>query len=92
MEDFWAVLADINEQLYIPCGLTPHAMCEEVQNVTYGAGRFYIGETTVRFRVAKVTPTKLGQFVVILEKDTLNKKSTIFRGNSDGSVSFEYVY
>ena len=73
MDDFWIALAHINEQLYVPCGLTPHAIRKEVQNATYGAGRFYIGETSVRFRVAKVTPAKLGQFVVIWEKDTLNK-------------------
>lgn len=53
MEGFWAVLAYINEQLYIPCRLTPHAMCEEVQNVTYGAGRFYVEETSVRLLRAK---------------------------------------
>ena len=73
MNDFWTAFTYINEQLYMPCQLTPHAIYEEVQNATYGAGRFCFGETSIRFRVAKVTPTKLGQFVVIWEKDSLNK-------------------
>ncbi|WP_047392494.1 MepB family protein [Exiguobacterium sp. s168] len=73
MNDFWTAFTYINEQLYMPCQLTPHAIYEEVQNATYGAGRFCFGETSIRFRVAKVTPTKLGQFVVIWEKDEQNQ-------------------
>lgn len=76
MNDFWTAFAYINEQLYMPCRLTPHAICEEVQNAAYGAGRFCFGETSIRFRVAKATPTKLGQFVVIWEKDQQGKNQS----------------
>ncbi|EZP58360.1 MepB family protein [Exiguobacterium sp. RIT341] len=73
MNDFWTAFAYINEQLYMPCRLTPHDIREETQNGAYGAGRFCSGETSIRFRVAKATPTKLGQFVVIWDKDEQNK-------------------
>lgn len=73
MNDFWTAFTYINEQLYTPCRLTSHALREEAQNAAYGAGRFYFGETSIRFRVAKETPTKLGQFVVIWEKDQQGK-------------------
>lgn len=76
MNDFWTAFTYINEQLYMPCRLTPHAICEEVQNTAYGAGRFCFGETSIRFRVAKATPTKLGQFVVIWEKDQQGKNQS----------------
>lgn len=76
MNDFWTAFAYINEQLYMPCRLTPHAICEEVQNAAYGAGRFCFGETSIRFRVAKATPTKLGQFVVIWEKNQQGKNQS----------------
>lgn len=53
--------------------MTPHAIHEESQNAAYGANRFCFGETSIRFRVAKLTPTKISKFVVILEKDKQNK-------------------
>lgn len=73
MNDFWTAFTYIDEQLYMPYRLTPHGICEEVQNATYGAGRFCFGETSIRFRVAKATPTKLGQFLVIWKKDQQGK-------------------
>lgn len=39
--DFWTAFTYINEQLYIPCQLTPHGIREEGQNAAYGAGSFF---------------------------------------------------
>lgn len=45
---------------------------EEQQNAQYGAGIFRLSSSTVRFRVANITPAKVGQFVAFWEKDENN--------------------
>lgn len=59
--------------IYKPNHLTVKAVQEEKQNAKYGAGTFQLSSKTVRFRVANVTPTKVGQFVAFWEKDEDNK-------------------
>lgn len=59
MNDFWTAIIYIDEQLYMPCRLTPHAIRKEGQNAAYGAGRFCFEETSFRFLVAKVKSTKI---------------------------------
>ena len=73
MNDFHTSLTLINRVLYAPNQLTLKSIQEEKQNAKYGAGIFQINTTTVRFRVAKITPTKVGQFVAFWEKDENNK-------------------
>jgi hypothetical protein len=58
---------------YEPNHLTIKAVREEAQNSDYGAGIFQLNSKSVRFRVAKITPTKTGQFVAFWEKDGDNK-------------------
>lgn len=40
----------------------------EVQNAEYGAYVFNLNALSIRFRVAKITPTKVGQFVTLWER------------------------
>lgn len=73
MNKFHTTLAYINETLYAPAGLIADSIREEPQNAEYGAGTFQLGALSVRFRVAKITPTKTGQFVAMWEKNTDSK-------------------
>ncbi|MCL9659485.1 MepB family protein [Paenibacillus hunanensis] len=73
MYSFNQVLNDISERCYEPNQLAIQHVQEEVQNAEYGAGVFVLDSISVRFRVAKITPNKIGQFVVFWEKDMNNK-------------------
>ena len=64
MNKFHIALNYVNKILYEPNQLTVQSIKEEKQNSKYGAGTFQLSFKTVRFRVAKKTPTKVGQFVV----------------------------
>lgn len=72
MNKFIKTLTYVNELLYEPNYLTIKNIQEETQNSDYGAGIFQLNSKTIRFRVAKITPTKVGQFVSIWEKDEAN--------------------
>ncbi|WP_020059755.1 MepB family protein [Bacillus sp. 123MFChir2] len=73
MNEFYNALTYINKMFYEPNHLTIKAVREEAQNSDYGAGIFQLNSKTIRFRVAKITPTKIGQFVAFWEKDGDNK-------------------
>lgn len=73
MNDFYTALNYVNKMIYEPSGLTVKSVQEEKQNSKYGAGIFRLSSRTVRFRVANITPTKVGQFVAFWEKDENNK-------------------
>src|SRR5699024_6304151 len=73
MNDFHTALNYVNKLIYEPNDLIVKSIQEEKQNSQYGAGTFQLSSKTVRFRVAKVTPTKIGQFVAFWEKDGSNK-------------------
>jgi len=73
MNEFCKALAYVNEHVYAPNDLTISAIKEEPQNSSYGAGVFQLNSKSVRFRVAKATPNKLGQFVSFWEKDEESK-------------------
>ena len=66
MHSFDTVLKHINEVVYKPNQLTIASTNEEQQNLEYAAGTFELINKltikTIRFRVAKQTPTKIGQF------------------------------
>lgn len=73
MNNFNAVLNEVNQIIYRPNGFIIKNIQEEEQNAKYGAGTFQLFSRTIRFRVANITPTKSGQFVAIWEKDNNNK-------------------
>ena len=59
------------QDVYKPAGmqLTDLAL-REAESVEYGASRFGLDGHTIAFRVAKTTPTKIGQFVTIWKRPT----------------------
>lgn len=73
MHIFEEALRHMNQTIYEPRQLTVDYVREEKQNSEYGAGIFRLSSKTIRFRVAKITPTKIGQFVAFWEKDSNNR-------------------
>jgi len=73
MKDFHRALTYVSKMIYEPNGIILKSVQEEKQNSKYGACTFQIFSRTVRFRVANITPTKVGQFVAFWEKDENNK-------------------
>ncbi|MGE7919006.1 MepB family protein [Viridibacillus sp. NPDC093762] len=56
------------ELVYNPCGFVFSQLLIEPQNEAYGAYVFKLNNLLIRFRVAKITPTKIGQFVTLWER------------------------
>ncbi|ETT85248.1 MepB family protein [Viridibacillus sp. FSL R5-0477] len=56
------------ELVYNPCGFVFSHPKIEPQNAAYGAYVFKLNDLSIRFRVAKITPTKIGQFVTLWER------------------------
>lgn len=73
MNEFYNALTYVNKMFYEPNHLSLKAVREEVQNSDYGAGLFQLNSKSIRFRVAKITSTKIGQFVAFWEKNEENK-------------------
>ncbi|WP_428912182.1 MepB family protein [Niallia sp. Krafla_26] len=69
MNEFYKALTYVNKNFYEPNRFIIKDIQEEAQNSDYGAGKFQLNSKSVRFRVAKKTPNKTGQFVVFWEKD-----------------------
>lgn len=59
------------QHVYMPAGLELTELpVREVESEDYGACRFGLDGYNIAFRVAKTTPTKLGQFVTIWKRPT----------------------
>jgi hypothetical protein len=59
-------------EVYEPAGLrVTHAALREAESAEYGACRFGLDGRAIAFRVAKTTPTKLGQFVTLWKRPSL---------------------
>lgn len=56
------------ESIYEPCNLKLHDYVTENESQEYGACRFQLNDYRIVFRVAKITPTKVGQFVTIWKR------------------------
>ncbi len=53
---------------YEPSGLSCRNIIQETESQDYGACVFELNNKTVKFRVAKTTPTKTGQFVTVWKR------------------------
>lgn len=62
--------------------VTINEVLPETQNAEYGAFRFTIAGHTARFRNAKITPKKNGQFVAFWEKNTGGKNQPFHANNT----------
>lgn len=65
---FHPLLSMVKEVIYEPNGLTFANMVIDRESADYGACTFEISDKKVVFRVAKVTPTKIGQFVTLWKR------------------------
>ncbi|USL41030.1 MepB family protein [Priestia megaterium] len=82
MNEFYNALTYVNENFYEPNHFAIKAIQEEAQNSDYGAGIFQLNSKSVRFRVAKNTPNKVGQFVSFWEKDENHKNQAFSYGKA----------
>lgn len=67
MHEFETSLELIQQELS-RAELVPLELIPEPQNKDYGGGRFKLGDLSIRYRVAKTTPKKIGQFVAFWQK------------------------
>lgn len=66
------LLADldlIHEWIFKPCGLEMTHVKKELESKDYAAHSFLLGAKRVLFRLAKITPTKTGQFVTFWKRN-----------------------
>jgi|SRR5271154_3334513 len=56
------------ELAYKPNGLQSDAIEQETESKEYGACTFTMSHRIIKFRAAKITPTKVGQFVTIWKR------------------------
>jgi hypothetical protein len=68
----WGAIHDdlltIKEQVYDPCQFACSLPLMEAESADYGAYVFQLNDYYIRFRVAKITPTKIGQFVTLWKR------------------------
>lgn len=67
---FFRSLKSVQEKVLEPCGISCTEVLPEHEGKAYGAGTLAINQMQVRYRVAKITPTKIGQFVAIWKRDS----------------------
>ena len=59
------------QDVYMPAGMQLTDLpLREAESAEYGATRFSLNGHTIVFRVAKTTPTKIGQFVTLWKRPT----------------------
>ena len=56
------------EQLYDSCGFKCSLPEKEKESAEYGAYSFQLNNKSIVFRAAKITPTKIGQFVTLWKR------------------------
>jgi hypothetical protein len=69
MSKFNNIITELNNRIYNPNNLVIKNIKEEKQNSKYAGCVFQANTRTVRFRISKITPNKVGQFVSFWEKD-----------------------
>lgn len=61
-------LINVKQSVYDPSGFDCTQPVMEAESGEYGAYTFEVNGFLIRFRVAKVTPTKIGQFVTLWKR------------------------
>ncbi len=61
------------QKIYDQCGFACSLVEPEAESSEYGAAAFEINGFKARFRAAKITPKKVGQFVVLWKRDAGKK-------------------
>lgn len=62
-------LLKVKELIYDPCGFEFTNLYKEPESKDYGAYKFKLNDLHVIFRIAKITPTKIGQFVTLWKRN-----------------------
>ena len=63
-----ANLLAVEELLFKPLGLVIENLKVEKESADYGAAEFTVNDHLVKYRQAKITPTKIGQFVTFWKR------------------------
>lgn len=69
LNKFNDVIRKLNNIIYKPNKLIITNLKEEKQNAEYAGCLFHLNHKSIRFRISKITPNKIGQFVSFWEKD-----------------------
>ncbi|EHL29979.1 MepB family protein [Legionella drancourtii] len=78
-------LVEVSNRVYTPLGFKCSQPAIEPESAEYCAYSFELNNFSVRFRVAKITPTKIGQFVTVWKR---LKKGPIQPYDSTDSLDF----
>ncbi len=73
------------EVLYEPCGFNCTEPVLELESTEYGACDFKLDDFNIKYRVAKITPTKTGQFVTLWKR---NKQGIIEPFDVNDKIDF----
>ncbi len=65
-------LHELNNLVYVPCNFEVRDLHIENKNQEYGACSYKINNKFIHFRVSKITPAKIGQFVTIWKRNSEN--------------------
>lgn len=79
LNKFNDVIVNLNNIIYKPNELIITNLKEEQQNAEYAGCLFYLNHKSIRFRISKITPNKIGQFIfpkeIILKEKILKTQS-----------------
>jgi hypothetical protein len=62
-------LLTAKELIFDACELAFSNLKKESESTEYGACKFHLNDLSIIFRVAKITPTKIGQFVTLWKRN-----------------------
>ena len=69
-KDFHPNLIAAKKFIYDPCKMIATLPVMEPESTEYGAFIFRLNDFNIRFRVGKITPTKIGQFVTLWKRSS----------------------
>ncbi|MNJ93365.1 MepB protein [compost metagenome] len=67
-QEFQKDLLEIRRTFFEPCGFRSTEPLAEPESAEYSACDFKLNNHSVKFRIAKITPTKIGQFVTLWKR------------------------
>ena len=59
----------VKELVYDKCGFNLINLKQNLESLEYGACSFKLNDMPIQYRVSKITPTKIGQFVTIWKRN-----------------------
>ena len=78
----------IDKVVFKTCGLDQSNFESELESQEYSACNFQLNKKNVKFRLAKITPTKIGQFVSIWKR---NEKGITQPFDISGDIDFYII-